>query len=209
MGFAPPRALIVPAGTAAAVVASQIEHADPQLDARRWARLAQLPPAARIDALQALIAAGVFTRLEDRVLVVRVVREGVRSLAAIVAVRNDGMPHAGNAAPRRGAPVDERIAIASAELEEILLAATRTRPVFHGTPPDGSTLSGFIPEDQDAILSAIASSLPIGLLPRARGDEPPESTPDGSQTATEGCDRIVAVFAGASAALPAGLVLTA
>lgn len=204
MGFAPPRALIVPAGTAAAVVACQIEHADPQLDARRWMRLAQLSPDARIDALDALIAAGVFTRLEDRVLVVRVVREGVRSLAAIVAVRNDSTAHAGCGAPR-GAPVDERLAIASAELEEALLAATRTRPVFHGTPPDGSTLSGFIPEDQDAILAAIAASLP----PPASGGALPKSTPEGSQNATDGCERILAVFAGTSAALPPGLVLTA
>jgi len=209
MGFAPPRALIVPAGTAAAVVASQIEHADPQLDARRWMRLAQLSPEARIDALDALIAAGVFTRLEDRVLVARVVREGVRSLAAIVAVRSDGGVHAGCGTTRARALVEERIAITSAELEDALLAATRTRPVFHGTPPDGSTLSGFIPEDQDAILAAIASSLPTGLDPPAPAEGLPKSSPDGSQTPIEGCERILAVFAGTSAALPPGLVLTA
>ncbi|MCE2885369.1 MAG: hypothetical protein LW806_10775, partial [Planctomycetaceae bacterium] len=181
MGFAPPSALIVPAGTAAAVVASQIEHADPQLDARRWTRLAQLSPAARVEALHGMIAAGVFARVEDRVLVVRVVREGVRSLAAIVAIRSDGGVDAGCGTMRAGAPVDERIAIASAELEEALLAATRTRPIFHGTPPDGSTLSGFIPEDQDAILAAIASSLRTGLQTPGPAEGLPKSSPDGSQ----------------------------
>ena len=196
MAFAPPRALFVPTGTAAALVVSQVGHADPQLDARRWTHLAVLGLAARVRALETLVTDGVYARIEDRIVVVRVVRDGVRSLAAIVADRNAGSDEAAS-----GTSVEARVTIASSELEHALLAATRTRPIFHGTPPDGSTLSGFIPEDPDAILAAIA----------AEGASTSAADPrEGKDPCTGGAHAgtsVLAVFAGTATALPQGLVV--
>jgi hypothetical protein len=204
MNFMPPRALYVPVGTAAAVVTSPARQEDPLLESRRWTHLSGLAPERRVEALRALVAEGVYARIERRIVVVRIVRDGARALACVVERGSRASETSPDAASAAGIAVGDRLAIASGDLEQALVAATRTRPIFHGTTADGTTLSGFDPEDQDAILDALdaAAQAPV----RTAGTSSAGSSP------ASGSVGPLAVFAGVPdavpAAIPAGLVVT-
>jgi hypothetical protein len=203
MNCSPPRALYVPAGTAAAVVTSPVRQEDPLLESRRWTHLSALAPARRIEALRALVAEGVYARVERRILVVRIVRDGTRALACIVELEPRASEAPLDASSAEGLAVEARLAIESDDLAQALIAATRTRPIFHGTTADGTTLSGFDPEDQDAILDALAAAAPTEV--------PAFGPPFGAASRGSGSARLLAVFAGGqdaeTFAIPAGLVV--
>lgn len=171
MKFAAPIALAVPAGTAVAIVVSREPYSDPALETRRWERLAALEHSAQRQALELLVTSGVFTVLRNTVLVVRIVRDGTRTVAAIVtperlpdqmtSTNEPAMDSTANAATHHA--LDRAAAIRlddrSLEYTEALLAATRTRPVFHGTTADGTTYSGFVAEDAAVILETLSAAI--------------------------------------------------
>ncbi|MFM1867286.1 MAG: hypothetical protein RL591_694 [Planctomycetota bacterium] len=202
MKFAAPKALAVPAGTAVAIVVSREPHADPTLEMRRWERIAALDHSAQREALELLVTAGVFTVLHDAVLVVRIVREGSRAIAAIVASPAHASPSGGQTPPTTAAehlpePASTGQADSIAlhdhapEFSEALLAATRIRPIFHGTTSDGTTYSGFVADDAASILDALSAAV-------AAHQEVRETIPRGNSP-------LLAVFSGPSVALPPGL----
>ena len=203
MKFATPRALVVPAGTAVAIVVSREPHADPTLEMRRWERIAALDKAAQREALELLVTSGVFTVLRDAVLVVRVVREGSRAVAAIVArPAQFAQPHTRTLTPH--AAIESTEALCSVgeaasfalnnhapDFSDALLAVTRTRPIFHGTASDGTTYSGFVAEDAASILDALSAAV--------------AADPELRETIPHGNSPILAAFSGTSVALPPGL----
>jgi hypothetical protein len=201
MKFAAPRTLVVPAGTAVAIVVSRESHADPTLEMRRWERIAALDTSAQREALELLVASGVFTVLHDAVLVVRIVREGSRALAAIVAGPAHASQSGGQARPTPAgctpepASVGQAVSIAlhdhAPDFSEALVAATRTRPIFHGTTSDGTTYSGFIAEEAASILDTLSAAV--------------AADPKLCETLPHGDSPLLAAFSGTLAALPPGL----
>lgn len=141
------------------------------METRRWERIAALEHSARREALELLVSSGVFTVLRNSVLVVRIVHDGTRAVGAIVTrERSPGQMTLTN-----GASIDpavnsathhalDRTAVIhlderSPEYTEALLAATRTRPIFHGTTADGTTYSGFVAEDAAVILETLSTAI--------------------------------------------------
>ena len=181
MKFAPAPRIGVPAGTAAAIVIATSPSTDPLLDSRRYARFAALPAPEMHAAFEALVASGVYVILERRILVLRILQAGTRAIAAIVSVE-DTQP------ARPGIhPITQPISITdpSGALGTLLDFSTKQRPVFHGSTPDGITLSGFEADDEPALIAALETLFPVQL--RQPG--------------------VWAVFAGIEAIVPAGLVL--
>ena len=201
MKFAAPRALVVPAGTAVAIVVAREPHADPTLEMRRWERIAALDKSAQREALELLVTSGVFTVLRDAVLVVRTVREGSRAVAAIVArpthfaQPHTRTPHAAIESTEALCSVGDAASFAlnnrAPNFNEALIAATRTRPIFHGTASDGTTYSGFVAEDGASILDALSAAV--------------AADPELHETIPHGNSPILAAFSGTSVALPPGL----
>ena len=200
MKFAAPSALVVPAGTAVAIVVSREPHADPKLEMRRWERLSTLDHSAQREALELLVATGVFTVLHNAVLVVRIVREGSRAIAAIVApaARVDDAGHRPLPTTKNvREPITHDLGMSIAlndhapDFSEALLAATRTRPIFHGTTSDGTTYSGFVAEEAARILDTLSAA--IAADPKLR------------ETLPRGDSPLLAAFSGTSVALPCGL----
>lgn len=183
MNAAPIARLCVPAGTAAACVVSAEPLDDPALEARRFARFADLAPAEQAGRIVALVRDGVYTELPGQVLVLRVIAGGVRHHAAVVALSSTAT---GAGAEASTTPVtllalkDRR-----EQLLEALQAEARQRPIFHGTTPEGVTYSGFAAADPTGVLGALHGGLP---------QDAPEAT-------------VAAVFADASIAIPAGLLV--
>lgn len=192
---------MVPAGTAVAIVVAREPHADPTLEMRRWERIAALDKAAQREALELLVTSGVFTVLRDAVLVVRTVREGSRAVAAIVArptcfaQPRTCTSHAAIESTEALCSVDDAASFSlndrAPEFSEALIAATRTRPIFHGTASDGTTYSGFVAEDAASILDALSAAV--------------AADPELRETIPHGNSPILAAFSGTSVALPPGL----
>lgn len=162
MPLAPIARFAVPTGTAAATVVLPEPTGDADIDARRFAALEALPDAEFRGHFEELIVAGVYTVLRDRVLVLRVNQNGVRSFAAAVAIPGKtAAPRAGLAAAVTcfGAPADSP---AAAALRSLLEAEARQRPVFHGMTAGGTTYSGFEAQATADIVQAAAAIVPPG-----------------------------------------------
>lgn len=179
MKFAPAPHLAVPTGTAAATVVSTSPHADPVAEGRRFAVLAALGGTAFAERFAQLLAQGVYARFERCVMVLRISVDGQRSFAAVLA----GGVAAGPGHEPAIAVVGTGAGDATAALRALLEGESRQRPVFHGATAEGVTLTGFLAEQPDAILAALA---------RAGLDAAPDAP-------------LAAVFAGEARAVPVGL----
>ena len=168
MSIAPVARFAVPAGTAAAIVVAREPTGDEFSDSRRFGAIAGLDDARFRGSFEELVVAGVYTVLADRVLVLRISRSGVRSLAALV--RLDAAGSAPN--PRAGLDVDVATYGAPADasqdevlhevpmLRALLESETKQRPVFHGMTADGITYSGFEAQATASILDAARPLIP-------------------------------------------------
>jgi hypothetical protein len=183
MNAAPIARLCVPAGTAAACVVSAEPLDDPALEARRFARFADLAPTEQAARIEALARDGVYTELPGQLLVLRVIAGGVRHHAAVVALSRTATSdrHETSARPIALLALEAR----REQLLEALQAETRQRPVFHGTTAEGVTYSGFAAADPAEILVALHDGLP-------------QDAPDAA---------IATVFADATVAIPEGLLV--
>jgi hypothetical protein len=202
MKFVAAPALIVPAGTAAATVVAQGDIADPALRDRQWTQIALLPSAERSRAIEAMLAAGILLRRHDTVLVLRIIREGQRYLAAVVAPLRSAAPHAEPSAEHSSwTPLESVVALDGAlpEYTAALEAAARVRPLFHGTADDGCTYTGFAAEEPEVILGLLTGLL-TGLLSSAAANSQLRNHARTSE-------HVTAYFSGGAVALPAGLVL--
>lgn len=177
----------VPTGTAAATVVMRESTGDDATDARRFGALSALGDEAFRGAFEELIVEGIYTVLAQRVLVLRVSRNGTRAYGAVVAI--DG---AGTEPPARAGLASHPTLIATdtsapsaADFRALLEAEAKQRPVFHGMTPEGITYSGFEAQSGAAILGAIAALAPAN-----------------APTAS-----IAVVFAGDTVELPDGLVV--
>ncbi|MEY3026094.1 MAG: hypothetical protein RLZZ238_991 [Planctomycetota bacterium] len=170
MKVVPVARLAVPTGTAAGTVVASQPSADPVIESRRFAALAAQPAPIFRAAFEELIVAGVYTVLADRVLVLRVSRDGTRRHAAVVAI--GGAP-AATVTPSSASGLDASPFIAPGPTDTeahaafltALEAETKRRPVFHGTAADGTTYSGFEAEATAEILDHASRSLAEGTTP--------------------------------------------
>jgi hypothetical protein len=153
------RHLAVPTGTAAATVIAREPSPDPAIEARRFLRLDALPDIAFRAHFEELIVSGVYTVLNNRALVLRVIGGGTRRFAVVASESS-----AESAVyPRAGLDTQPRSALVSASaadesgLQALIEAESRQRPVFHGVTPEGVTYSGFAVIHSEALLQTLNS----------------------------------------------------
>jgi hypothetical protein len=164
---APVEHLVVPTGTAAATVVATVPSEDPGIESRRFARIQALGSPAFRAHFEELIVQGVYTVLHGRLLVLRVIGGGVRSLALVCALPGDDSAKADRSGlwtvpSITGLPIDRAEELG---LKELIEAEARQRPVFHGVTGEGTTYSGFIVQQQRAMLEALASLALEGCRP--------------------------------------------
>jgi len=177
----------VPTGTAAATVVMREPTGDPTTDARRFSVLAALGDEAFRGAFEELIVEGIFTVLAQRVLVLRVSRNGTRAFGAVIAIDGADAPPPARAglSPHPTPIASDTSAEPTAAFRALLEAETKQRPVFHGMTPEGITYSGFEAQAGAAILDAAAPLIP----------------------ATARAASLAVLFAGDAVDLPDGLVV--
>ncbi len=188
MQVTPIARLCVPAGTAAAAVIALTANADAAIEARRFARLAQLDDVRFRAEFEELMVNGVYVMLAQRVLVLRISHGGVRTHAAIVCLRGGS----GVAPARAGLAATPSIEAipdngdeecAGAQLRRLLESETKQRPIFHAITAEGTTYSAFDGAHAAAILEVLAQGLA-------------QSTPSSA---------LAAVFVGEPQPIPTGL----
>lgn len=131
-GLTPPLAL--PAGTAVARLAD---------DDGPLAGLEALEPAALAAAAVALVSQGLFAAAPAGIVVIRASKDGLSRFALLC----------GGMKPEIRCLEDET-------LLGLLKAEGRQRPFFHGTTRSGTTYSGFLAADPDAILARLNGGAP-------------------------------------------------
>ena len=164
---APVEHLVVPTGTAAATVVATMPSDDPGIESRRFARIQALGSPAFRAHFEELIVQGVYTVLHGRLLVLRVIGGGVRSLGLVCALPG-GESIPGDRSGLFTAPSIVGLPVDRAEetgLKELIEAEARQRPVFHGVTGEGTTYSGFVVQQHRPMLEALASLVLEGCGP--------------------------------------------
>jgi hypothetical protein len=163
--------LVVPTGTAAATVVATVPSEDPGIESRRFARIQALGQPAFRAHFEELIVQGVYTVLHGRMLVLRVIGGGVRSLALVCALPGTDATNSDRSGLWTvpsiiGLPVDRAEELG---LKELIESEARQRPIFHGVTGEGTTYSGFVVQQQRAMLEALASLALEGCSPAKLG----------------------------------------
>ena len=184
MQVAPIARFAVPTGTAAAVVVMRDPTGDPVLDGRRFVALEALDDQGFRAAFEELIVAGVYTVLTDRLLVLRVSSHGSKVYAVACALLGEKAIPAQRAGLTVHAATVEPLQQRD-DLESLLEAEAKQRPVFHGMTAEGVTYTGFEARETSSILAAASTSLPTNVAPAA----------------------VAFLFAGKAVELPDGLVV--
>lgn len=192
MTIAAARHLAVPTGTSAATVIAREPSPDPAIESRRFARLAALSEIAFRAQFEELVVSGVYTVLQGRLLVVRVIKGSERRFAVV----GEDLSSTPPVAPRAGLHLEHRLVVVADEsaaasgLQGIVESEARQRPIFHGVTPDGSTYSGFGVLHAEPLLAALREAMaPRGGAPAA------------------GSGGITVFALGSDLELPAGLVV--